>query len=69
MALEDGKSQDEAIVALLREDQMADWNKMQERQNNEKKRWSDALGGFDPTQFFQGMGGMGLGGRGGRRGQ
>ncbi len=69
VALEDGKSQDEAIVALLREDQMADWNKMQERQNNEKKRWSDALGGFDPTQFFQGMGGMGLGGRGGRRGQ
>jgi len=72
VALEDGKSQDEAIAALLREDQMAEWNKMQERQNNEKKRWSDALGGFDPTQFFQGMGGMGgmgFGGRGNRGGR
>lgn len=71
-ATDDGKSQDEAIAALLREDQMEEWNKMQERQNNQKKRWSDALGGFDPTQFFQGMGGMegmgGFGGRGARRG-
>ncbi len=69
-ATDDGTSQDEAIAALLREDQMEQWTKMQERQNNEKKRWSDALGGFDPTQFFQsmgGMGGMGVGGRGGRR--
>ena len=63
----DGKSQDEAIAALLREDQMEEWNKIQERQANEKKRMTDALGGFDPTPFFQGMGGMGgMGGFGGR---
>jgi len=60
-----GKSQDEAIAAVLREDQMAEYKAMQDRQNAEKKRWSDALGGFDPTQFFQGMGGGGMGGFGG----
>ena len=65
--LDSGKSQDEAIAAVLREDQMEDWTKMQERQQNEKKRWTDALGGFDPSQLFQGMGGgMGFGGRRGR---
>lgn len=65
--LDSGKSQDEAIAAVLREDQMADWTKMQERQQNEKKRWTDALGGFDPSQLLQGMGGgMGFGGRRGR---
>ena len=65
--VDDGKSQDEAIAALLREDQMAEWNQIQERRANEKKRITDALGGFDPTSFFQsmgGMGGMGFGGRG-----
>ena len=62
-----GKTQDEAIAAVLREDQMDSWKTMQERQQNEKKRWTDALGGFDPTQFLQGMGG-GFGGAG-RRGR
>jgi hypothetical protein len=58
------KSQDEAIAEVLRPEQMEDWNKMQERKSKETKRWTDALGGLDPTQFFQGMGGGGLGGRG-----
>ncbi len=63
------QSQEDAIAAVLREDQMADYKAMQERQNAEKKRWSDAMGGFDPSTFFQGMGGGGgfggmLGGRG-----
>ncbi len=68
-AADDGKTQDEAIAALLREDQMAEWSRIQERQANEKKRITDALGGFDPTQFFQGLGGMGggFGGFGGGR--
>jgi hypothetical protein len=65
-AFDAGKSQDEAIAAVLREDQMVEYQAMQERQNNEKKRWTEALGGFDPTQFFQGMGGGGMGGLGGR---
>ena len=48
---------------------MEEWTQMQERRSSEKKRWSNALGGFDPAQFFQGMeGGMGWGGRG-RRGR
>ena len=72
------KSQEEAIAAVLREDQLAEYKAMQERQNAEKKRWTEALGGFDPTQFFQGAGGMapfgggrgfGGGGFGGRRGR
>ena len=69
--LDTQKSQDEAIAEVLRPEQMEDWNKLQERQQNEKKRWSDALGGFDPAQLLQGMGGgMGFGGGfGGRRGR
>jgi hypothetical protein len=58
------KSQDEAIAEVLHPEQMDGWNKMQESKTRETKRWSDALGGLDPTQFFQGMGGGGLGGRG-----
>ena len=65
-AADDAKTQDEAIAALLRDDQMAEWTQMQERRSKETKRWTDALGGFDPGQFMQGMGGMsGFGGRGG----
>ena len=63
------KSQEEAIAAILREDQLTEYKAMQERQNAEKKRWTDAFGGIDPSQFFQGMGGMtpfGGGGAGGR---
>lgn len=70
--LDAAKTQDDAIAEVLRPEQMEEWKQMQERQNNEKKRWSDALGGFDPTQFFQGMGGgMGFGGGfgGGRPGR
>ncbi len=68
---EAGKSQDEAIAAVLREDQLAEYQAIQERQQTERRRWSDALGGFDPMQFFQGMNGMsgfgaGFGGMGGR---
>lgn len=67
-----GKSQEEAIAAVLREDQMAEYTSMQERQNKERQRWTSALGGFDPMQFMQGMSGMeafggGFGGRGGGR--
>ena len=61
------KSQDEAIEAVLRPEQMEDWKQMQERKNKETKRWTDALGGLDPTQFFQTTGGgrgMGFGGMG-----
>ncbi len=67
------KTQDEAIAEVLRPEQMEDWNKMQERRTAETKRWSDALGGLDPTQLFQGLGGGGgFGGGGGgwgRRGR
>jgi len=72
---EAGKSQEDAIAAVLREEQLAEYKEIQERQQNERKRWSDALGGFDPMQFFQGMNGMeafgggGLGGRGRRGGR
>jgi hypothetical protein len=63
------KSQDEAIAEVLRPEQMEQWTQMQERRNNERQRWTDALGGFDPGQFFQGMeDGMGWRGRG-RRGR
>ena len=73
-AFDAAKSEEEAIAAVLREDQMAEYQVMQERQNKERKRISDALGGFDPTQFLQGMSGMeafggGFGGRGGRGGR
>jgi hypothetical protein len=63
------KSQDEAIAEVLRPEQIEQWTQMQERRNNERQRWTDALGGFDPGQFFQGMeDGMGWRGRG-RRGR
>lgn len=69
-----GKTQEEAIAEVLRPEQMEEYTKMQERQANERKRWTDALGGFDPMQFIQGMGGGGMGafgggGFGGRRGR
>ena len=61
----DQQTQDEAVAAVLREDQLPEWQKMQERQQNERSRWSKVLGGFDPVQLFQGMGGTGgFGGRG-----
>lgn len=59
------KSQEEAIAAVLREDQRADYQAMQERQNKDRQRWTDALGGFDPMQLMQGMGGMDMFGGGG----
>lgn len=63
------QTQDEAIAAVLREDQLPEWQKMQERQQQERQRWSNAMGGFDPMQLFQGMGDMGgFGWGGGRRG-
>jgi hypothetical protein len=72
-SFEAGKSQEDAIAAVLREDQLAQYKEIQERQQSERQRWSNALGGFDPMQFFQGMSGMealggGFGGRG-RRGE
>jgi hypothetical protein len=72
-SFEAGKNQEEAIAAVLREDQLAQYKEIQERQQNERQRWSSALGGFDPMQFFQGMSGMealggGFGGGRGRRG-
>ena len=62
--LDTQQSQDEAIAAVLREDQMPEWQKIQERQETERSRWSKALGGFDPMQLFQGFGGGGMGGFG-----
>lgn len=63
------QTQDQAIAAVLREDQLPEWQKMQERQQQERQRWSNAMGGFDPMQLFQGMGDMGgFGWGGGRRG-
>lgn len=71
-AFDAGKSQEAAIAAVLREEQMAEYTAMQERQNKGRQRWANALGGFDPMQFMQGMSGMepfggGFGGRGGGR--
>ncbi len=60
-------NQEEAIAAILREEQMEGWTAYKARQDREKNRMSDALGGIDPATFFRSLGGFGPMGNSGRR--
>jgi hypothetical protein len=65
--------EEEAIASVLRPDQMDEWKAYQEKQNAEKSRMTNALGGMDPGSFFRSLGGMGpfggVGGQGRRPGK
>lgn len=60
-------NQDEAIAGILREEQLDGWTAYRARQDREKNRMSDALGGMDPATFFRSLGGLGRIGNPGRQ--
>ena len=51
--------EEEAIASVLHPEQLDEWNVFQEKQNAEKSRLTDALGGMDPGSFFRSLSGMG----------